>query len=342
VRVTSAEDHQWLYVGGSRAIGRTTYYNVVSPEPAIRDRDPEREAVDVPAADRTPKDQAEQLAAVARRDRSKRLAADTTAPVNVRGMSKHDLRARRDQLAALIDAAPPDQSRLVAHATKQREQYEHRLVEATGRMEQARDLLAVLERGPARFLRRGDLGRAREQAKQAEEAYQVARQQADRAADRELKARQAQQQHEAHQEANPDLLAEYRAIGREGGWRTRAEARAVELERPGWAGELGERPASVKGGRAWDRAVEQTLEYRQRHNVTDPERALGPEPRGKDVSLEQRRARRHAERAIGRTRDLAADRRQRGDRMDATGRLGDPRSDRGRPDHRDRDQERAM
>jgi conjugative relaxase-like TrwC/TraI family protein len=336
VRVTSAEDHQWLYVGGSRAIGRTTFYNVVSPEPAIRS-DPEREALDVPAADRTPKNQAEQLAAVARRDRSKRLAADTPETLNMRGMSKHDLRARRDQLARLMDAAPPEQARLVVHMTKQREQYEHRLAEATGRLKQASDLLASLDRGPARLLRGGDLGRAREQYEQAEEARKVAQQQADRTADRERQARQAQQQHEAHQEANPDLLAEYRAIAREGGWRDRAEARAVELERPGWAGELGERPTTVKGGRAWDRAVEQTLEYRQRWKVDDPDRPLGPEPRGADVSLEQRRARRQAERAIGRTRDLAADRSQRPDRTDATGRH---RTDHGRPDHRD--QERAM
>jgi len=48
---------------------------VVSPEPAIRD--PEPQELDVPAADRTPKDQADQLATVARRDRSKRLATDT-------------------------------------------------------------------------------------------------------------------------------------------------------------------------------------------------------------------------------------------------------------------------
>jgi ATP-dependent exoDNAse (exonuclease V) alpha subunit len=34
VRVTSAEDGQWLYVGSTRAIGRTRYYSVISPEPA--------------------------------------------------------------------------------------------------------------------------------------------------------------------------------------------------------------------------------------------------------------------------------------------------------------------
>jgi conjugative relaxase-like TrwC/TraI family protein len=342
VRVTSSEDRQWLYVGGSRAVGRTTFYSVVSPEPAIRE-DPERDVLDVPAADRTPKDQADQLATVARRDRSKRLAADTTAEaLDVRRMSKHDLRAQRDQVTALIDAAPPDQTRLVAHATSRREQYEHRLAEATTRRQQAADRLATLDRGPARFVRRGGLGRVREQYEQAGEACKVARQQADRAADRERQARQAQQQHEAHREANPDLLAQQRVLMREQGWRNRAEARAVELERPGWSGELGERPATVKGGRAWDRAVEQTVEYRQRFNIEDSERALGPEPRGADVSLEQRRGRRHVERAIGRTRDLAADRTQRTDRMVATGRHRDQRSDRTRPDRSDRDQERAI
>jgi hypothetical protein len=41
-------------------------------------------------------------------------------------------------------------------------------------------------------------------------------------------------------------------------------ARAVELKWPGWSGELDERQASIKGSRMWDRAVEQTMEYRQR------------------------------------------------------------------------------
>jgi conjugative relaxase-like TrwC/TraI family protein len=345
VRVTSAEDRQWLYVGGSRAIGRTTYYSVTTPEPASRS-DPERDALDVPAADRTPKDQAEQLGVVARRDGGKRLAADTTSSLDLRSMSKHDLRARRDQLAGMIDAGPRDQSRLVAHATTKREQDEQRLAEATGRRQQARDLVASLEHGPARFLRRGDLARAREQSKQAEAAYRVARQAADRAADRERAARQAQQQHQAHREANPDLVAEYRAVVREDKWRTRAQARAVELERPGWARELGERPASIKGGRAWDRAVEQTVEYRQRWKVADPERALGPEPHGRDASFAQRRAWRHATQAVGRLRDLAGDRAERSDCQEATSRSDQRdrhRGDRGRPDHhRDRGHERAM
>jgi hypothetical protein len=126
-------------------------------------------------------------------------------------------------------------------------------------------------------------------------------------------------------------------------WRKRADARAVELERPGWSRELGERPASIKGGRAWDRAVGQAVEYRQRWKVADAERALGPEPHGKDASLEQRQARRHADRAVGRLRDLAGDRDHRPERQEATCR-SHHRADRGRPRDRDHDlgHERAV
>jgi len=338
VRVTSAEDRQWLHVAGSRAIGRTRYYSVISPEPAIR-QDREREQVDVPAADRTPKQQADQFAAVARRDGSKRLAADTSAPVDGRRMSKHDLRAELHRLEEVIDKGPRDQSRLVALATSRREQHDQRLAEATTRHQQARDLVALMEHGPARWLRRGDLARAREQADLAAQAELVARQAADRAADRERDARQQQQQYQAHREANPDLEERRRELLRVQAWRKRADARAVELLRPEWSRELGERPVSVKGGRTWDRAVEQTIEYRQRWGVEDAEHPLGREPHALNASLEQRQAWQHATRAVGRLRDLAddrSDRVERGDHREATGRSdqkGDHGTATGRSDH---------
>jgi len=139
-------------------------------------------------------------------------------------------------------------------------------------------------------------------------------------------------------------------------WRQRAEACAVELERPGWSRELGQRPATVKGGRVWDRSVEQTVEYRQRWDVEDAEHPLGVESHGTDVSFAQRRAWRHATQAVGRLRELAGDRAGRGDQREATCR-GDHRGDHeqatGRSDHRgerrrpldrerDHDRERAM
>src|SRR6266498_4711574 len=135
--------------------------------------------------------------------------------------------SRLDRLNRLIDSAPRDQSRLLAHATTEREQHEQRLADATTRQQEARDLLASLEQGPARWLRRGDLARAREQAKQAGEAYQVAQQAADRAADRERAARHEQQHHQAHQEAHPDLADRRHELLRVQAWRNRADARAV-------------------------------------------------------------------------------------------------------------------
>jgi hypothetical protein len=140
-------------------------------------------------------------------------------------MGRHDLRARREQLGELLTKGPRDQSRLLAHATMRRQQHEQRLAEATTRRQDARDLVALLEHGPARWLRRGDLARARQQYEQAERAEQVVRQAADRAADRERHLRQTQQQYHAHREANPELAAEHRAVMREEAWQRRVAAR---------------------------------------------------------------------------------------------------------------------
>jgi hypothetical protein len=286
-----------------------------------------------------PTQQADQMATVARRDGSKRLATDSTQMLDGRRMSKHDLRAELARLEQTIDHAPRDQSRLLALATTRREQHDQRLAEATTRRQDARDLVALMEHGPARWLRRGDLGRVREQAKQAEEAYQVARQAADRAADRERDARHRQQHYQAHQEASPDLAEQRRELLRVQAWRQRADARAAELLRPQWSRELGERPATVKGGRAWDRAMEQAIEYRQRWNVEDAEHPLGREPHGPTASLEQRQAWRHATQGVDRLRDHADDRTQRSERRDhleATGRSdhhGDHAKATSRSDH---------
>jgi hypothetical protein len=133
---------------------------------------------------------------------------------------------------------------------------------------------------------------------------------------------------------------QHRELLRVQAWRKRADARAVEVLRPEWSRELGERPATVKGGRMWDWAVEQTVEYRQRWNMEDAEHPLGREPHGPEASLEQRQAWRHATRAVDRLRDLVGDRTDRGERGDhreATGRgdrPGDHAKATSRSDHR--------
>jgi conjugative relaxase-like TrwC/TraI family protein len=291
VRVAGTEDHQWLYVAATRAAKQTTFFDVISPEPR-----PAELELDVP--DPEPRSLDHQLAAIARRDGAKRLAVDTATPLALRQLSKRELRAERDRVAALLRDAPPDRTRLLAHTTEQRQHAEQGLTDATNREEAARDRVAELGQGAGRLLRRHELAEARDHHTMAHTAAQLARQQADRAADRQRQARRAHQEHLAWHERHPDLLRGDGARARELAWRGRVDQRALELERPGWLRELGDRPATVKGQRAWRQAVGRVVQYRERYQIVDPDRALGPEPRHLD--LEQRRHHRAAHQAIER------------------------------------------
>jgi hypothetical protein len=51
---------------------------------------------------------------------------------------------------------------------------------------------------------------------------------------------------------------------------------------------LGPKPDSLRGVRRWKQLAADVTEHRQRYGITDPDRALGPEPRTAD--LERRRA----------------------------------------------------
>jgi len=308
VRVAGAEDHPWLYVAATRAAKETTFFDVVSPEPR-----PTELELDVPSPE--PRHLDQQLAAIGRRDGSKHLAVDTgaAAPLALRAMSKQELRAERDRVAKLLAEAPPDRSRLVARTTEQRQHTEQGLADAAAREQAALRRLAELGQGPGRLLRRRELVEARDRLALAATAQTLAHQQADRAADRERQARRVQQEHQAWRERYADQLAGDRARARELAWRGRVDARAVELERPGWLRELGEAPATVKGQRALRQTVARVEQYRERYGITDPQRALGPEPRGAD--LEQRRHHRVAQQAIERLQARQrAERQQRLDR----------------------------
>ncbi len=293
VRVAGAEDHQWLYVAATRAAKETTFFDVVSPEPR-----PVELELDVPSPE--PHSIEDHLVAVGRRDGSKQLAIDAAeaAPLALRQMSKRELRAERDRVAKLLRDAPPNRARLVAHSTEQRQHAEQGLADATAAVEAAQQRVAELGQGAGRLLRRRELAEARDHLTLAHTARTLARQQADRAADRERVARRAQQAYQAWRERHADLLAGDRARAREQAWRGRVEVRAVELERPGWLRELGELPATVKAQRAWRQTVARIEQYRERYGITDPDRALGPEPRGGD--LEQRRHHRATRQAVER------------------------------------------
>jgi hypothetical protein len=306
VRVAGAEDREWFYVAATRAAKETTFFDVVSPEPRPVE-------LDVPKVE--PRSIEDHLVAVGRRDGSKRLAVDAAeaAPLRLRAMSTRGLRAERDRVAKFMAEAPPDRSRLLARTAEQRQHAEQGLADATAREDAARRRLGELGQGPGRLLRRRELAEARDRLALAHTAATLARQQADCAADRERQARRAQQAHQAWRERHGDLIAADRARAREQAWRGRVDVRAAELERPGWLRELGELPATVNGQRAWRHTVTRVEQYRERYGITDPDRALGPEPRGGD--LEQRRHHRAAQQAIARLHERQrAQREQRLDR----------------------------
>jgi hypothetical protein len=108
----------------------------------------------------------------------------------------------------------------------------------------------------------------------------VAAQQANRAHDRERELRQHQQRRDGWLEANAHLGPQYRQVMRTLAWQRRATGLAVEADRPGYVLEaLGPVPGSTRGRRAWRQAAAQLEDYRRTYQITDPDRALGPEPR---------------------------------------------------------------
>jgi hypothetical protein len=135
----------------------------------------------------------------------------------------------------------------------------------------------------------------------------VATQQVNRADDRERELRQHQQRRAGWLEANAHLGPQYRQVVRALAWQRRATGLAVEQERPGYVLEaLGPVPASTRGRRAWRHAAAEIEQYRRTYEVTDPERALGPEPQDRA----QRADRQRAQTAIARVqaKQRAADR----------------------------------
>jgi hypothetical protein len=93
-------------------------------------------------------------------------------------------------------------------------------------------------------------------------------------------------------------------------WHRRATGLAIEADRPGYVLEaLGSVPASTRGGRAWRQAAAEIEHYRRTYQITDPDRALGPEPHAPGQRADRQRARTAVEwvqvkqRAADRTQD---------------------------------------
>jgi hypothetical protein len=124
-----------------------------------------------------------------------------------------------------------------------------------------------------RWLRRG------EEPARIPGGLAVATQQVDRAHDRERELRQHQRRRDGWLEANAHLGPAYRQVVRFLAWQRRATGLAVEADRPGYVLEaLGSVPESTRGRRAWRQAAAEIQQYRHTYGITDPDRALGPEP----------------------------------------------------------------
>jgi hypothetical protein len=291
VRLTGTEDVNWLYVQLSRARQDTRLYAVVGPEP--------QGAGELDLPDREQPDAYLQLAQVLSRAGGQTLAIDTPSSPELQQLSTAELRAERDRLRQQLDQAPRDRTRELARAAAHRQHAEEALAahQPAGGGRPA---------GMLRWLRRSD-----DQPPQLPGGLAVATQQANRAHDRERELRQHQQRRDGWLEANAHVGPAYREVVRALAWQRRATGVAVEADRPGYVLEaLGPVPESIRGRRAWRQAAAEIEHYRRTYHITDPERALGPEPHDPTQRADRQWAhaaidRVHAkQRAADRARDL--------------------------------------
>jgi conjugative relaxase-like TrwC/TraI family protein len=302
VRLTGSEDVNWLYVQLSRARQDTRLYAVVGPEPQGGGE------LDLP--DREQPDAYVQLAQALSRAGDQTLAIDTPSSPDLGRLSTAELRAERDRMRRQLDQAPRDRTRELKRAATHREQAEEAL--AAHQQPSGRQPTGML-----RWLRHGS-----DQLTQVPGGLAVATQQVNRAHDRERELRQHQQRRNGWLEANAHLGPQYRQVVRTLAWQRRATGLAVEADRPGYVLEaLGPVPESTRGRRAWRQAAVQIDDYRRAYHITDPDRALGPEPNDPAQRTDRQRARTAIDRVQAKQR--AADRTR--DAQSTTERINQPR-----------------
>jgi conjugative relaxase-like TrwC/TraI family protein len=318
VRVTGAEDSNWFTVQLSRAKEDTRLYAVVGPEP----QGPAE--LDLPDLD--PGDACQQLARALSRRGEQTMALDTASTLDLRGLSTGELRAERDRLRGLLAQAPRDRARELQRATVRREQAEQALAAARAQPPAGRQ-------PHHNMLRRLGHG-ADERAAVPAGAVVVAEQQANRALDRERELRAHQQQRAGWCEANAPLGPAYRQVIRQLAWQQRATGLAhqvLDADQPGYLRDaLGPVLESTRGKRAWRHAAGQIQQYRTAWGITDPDRALGPQPREGAQRADWQRARAAVERVHHKQRTAERARQPAREQPSASGGRGVALQSRGR------------
>jgi hypothetical protein len=188
----------------------------------------------------------------------------------VRRLSTKQLRAQRDELAALRASCPPDRARELQRARERAAQ-----LEATRQAAQAEHQAATgaLAAAGGRLLHRRDQAAARDRLTLAEHALATVTGQAVQAAERVGMLRRAQQQRAGWLEQHADLPVLERANARELAWRQRVDERAVALTQPGWMVEaLGPMPPAERPAeqREWLATAVALDGYRRAYGLDDP------------------------------------------------------------------------
>jgi hypothetical protein len=279
------EDRYWFYVQLSRARQSTRIYAVTGPEPLGE----HQHARDL----REPGDADDLLAQVMGREPDVRLAADTPDVPDPRRLTTRQLREERAELAAQLRAAPRDRARELARASTRHDADEQAVATARQAVADAQEAVAR-HGGPTSMLRRRDATAAAERLALAEQSLALAVQQADRSGATADGLRRHQQGRAAWLEANQGLVVRDRELAREGAWRQRADARAVELDPPAeLLAELGGPPDDLVARPAWWRDLAEVAVYQREQAVSPPEdrptgsqdRPAGPEDRATPHAL---------------------------------------------------------
>ena len=294
----------------SRARQDTRLYAVVGPEP--------QGAGELDLPDREQPDGYLQLAQALSRAGGQTLAIDTPSSPDLQRLSTAELRAERDRLRRQLDQAPRDRARELARATAHRQQAEQALAAhqpPTGRQ----------PTGMLRWLRRG--------ATSLPGCRVGWRWPPSRPTGPMTASGSCASTSNAATAGWKPTPTSAPSIGRScGPWpgsgappdsRSRPTAPAMSWRR--W----GPVPESTRGRRAWRHAAAEIEHYRRTYHITDPDRALGPEPHDPAQRADRQRARTAIERVQAKQR--AADRtHQRQPTSERTSQPR-PREQRGRP-----------